>query len=79
MGLSGVQRPMKLAKYLHRLEWKVYVLTVKPVAYWQTDFSLLADCWGKKCARSTDFPRHEEWFGIQKPGLFPLHTGKQSD
>lgn len=43
LGLSGVQRPMKLAKYLHRLGWKVFVLTVKPIAYWQRDESLLSD------------------------------------
>ncbi len=43
LGLSGVQRPLKLAKYLSCSGWKVYVLTVKPVAYWQQDESLFAD------------------------------------
>lgn len=43
LGMAGVQRPLKLAKYLFRLGWKVYVLTVKPIAYWETDSTLLAD------------------------------------
>src|SRR3990172_5099975 len=43
VGMAGVQRPLGLAKYLHRLGWKVYVLTVKPVAYWETDTTLLED------------------------------------
>jgi len=43
LGMAGVQRPLKLAKYLFRLGWKVYVLTVKPVSYWETDDTLLKD------------------------------------
>ncbi|MGH8003407.1 MAG: glycosyltransferase [Limisphaerales bacterium] len=43
LGMAGVQRPLGLAKYLHRLGWKVYVLTVKPIAYWETDPTLLED------------------------------------
>jgi len=41
--MAGVQRPLNLAKYLFRLGWKVYVLTVKPIAYWQSDPTLLSD------------------------------------
>ncbi len=41
LGMAGVQRPLGLAKYLHRLGWRVYVLTVKPVSYWETDPTLL--------------------------------------
>ena len=43
LGMAGVQRPLGLAKYLHRQGWRVYVLTVKPVTYWETDPSLLDD------------------------------------
>ncbi|MCI0404461.1 MAG: hypothetical protein L0Z48_02345 [candidate division Zixibacteria bacterium] len=43
LGMAGVQRPLGLAKYLHRLGWRVYVLTVKPVVYWETDPALLED------------------------------------
>ncbi|HXF48132.1 MAG TPA: hypothetical protein VNL73_01740 [Verrucomicrobiae bacterium] len=41
LGMAGIQRPLGLAKYLHRLGWRVYVLTVKPVSYWETDSTLL--------------------------------------
>ncbi len=43
LGMAGVQRPLGLAKYLHRLGWRVYVLTVKPISYWETDATLLKD------------------------------------
>jgi glycosyltransferase involved in cell wall biosynthesis len=43
LGMAGVQRPLGLAKYLHRLGWRVYVLTIKPVSYWETDSTLLED------------------------------------
>ncbi|MGE5693436.1 MAG: glycosyltransferase [Candidatus Zixiibacteriota bacterium] len=43
LGMAGVQRPLGLAKYLHRQGWRVYVLTVKPISYWETDPSLLED------------------------------------
>ncbi len=41
MGLGGVQRMHKLAKYLPRFGYDVHVLTVKPVAYPAYDDSLL--------------------------------------
>ncbi len=43
LGMAGVQRPLGLAKYLFRLGWKVYILTVKPIAYWEADPTLLED------------------------------------
>lgn len=43
LGMAGVQRPLGLAKYLYRLGWKVYVLTVKPIPYWETDPTRLED------------------------------------
>ncbi len=43
LGMAGLQRPLGLAKYLFRLGWKVYVLTVKPIAYWEYDPTLLED------------------------------------
>lgn len=41
LGMAGVQRPLELAKGLYGLGWKVYVLTVKPISYWETDPTLL--------------------------------------
>jgi len=42
-GMGGVQRAAKLAKYLPQFGWDVTVLTVKDIAYYQKDESLLED------------------------------------
>jgi len=41
LGLGGVQRPAKLAKYLPQFGWKPTVLTVKTVTYYGYDPTLL--------------------------------------
>ncbi len=41
LGMGGAQRPAKFAKYLPEFGWQPTVLTVKPVAYWAEDASLL--------------------------------------
>ncbi|MDZ7724388.1 MAG: glycosyltransferase family 4 protein [candidate division KSB1 bacterium] len=41
LGMGGTQRPAKFAKYLHEFGWQPTVLTVKPVAYFAQDQSLL--------------------------------------
>jgi glycosyltransferase involved in cell wall biosynthesis len=43
MGLSGVQRTTKFAKYLTRYGWKPTVLTVTPTGYYAFDETLLAE------------------------------------
>ena len=43
MGLSGVQRTMKFAKYLSQFGWKPTVLTVNPTGYYAYDLSLLRE------------------------------------
>lgn len=43
LGLSGVQRVTKFAKFLPDFAWDVSVLTVKPRSYFAYDESLLAD------------------------------------
>jgi glycosyltransferase involved in cell wall biosynthesis len=43
LGMGGTQRPAKLAKYLPEFGWQPTVLTVKPIAYWAQDPSLLAE------------------------------------
>lgn len=43
MGMGGVQRAVKLAKYLSRSGWGITVLTVKDVLYYAHDSSLLED------------------------------------
>ncbi|MCP4728036.1 MAG: glycosyltransferase family 4 protein, partial [bacterium] len=41
MGMGGVQRAVKLAKYLSRIGWNISVLTVKDVLYHDYDYTLL--------------------------------------
>ncbi|MEX0601829.1 MAG: glycosyltransferase, partial [Bacteroidota bacterium] len=43
MGLSGVQRTLKFAKYLPQFGWKPTVLTVGPTGYYALDQSLLTE------------------------------------
>lgn len=43
MGLGGVQRPLKFAKYLPRFSWRPIIVTVKDVKYYGHDDSLLQE------------------------------------
>ncbi len=43
MGLSGVQRTLKFAKYLPQFGWQPTVLTVAPTGYYAHDLSLLEE------------------------------------
>ena len=43
LGLSGVQRTAKFAKYLPKYGWKPTVLTVTPTGYYALDPSLLEE------------------------------------
>lgn len=43
LGMGGTQRPAKFAHFLRDFGWEPTVLTVKPVSYWATDTTLLAD------------------------------------
>ena len=43
MGLSGVQRTVKFAKYLPQFGWQPTVLTVNPTGYYALDESLLKE------------------------------------
>ena len=43
LGMGGVQRPAKFAKYLSSFGWKPTVITVHPIVYWAHDPGLLAE------------------------------------
>lgn len=43
LGMGGTQRPAKFAKYLHEFGWEPVVLTVKPIAYFAQDDSMLKE------------------------------------
>jgi len=43
LGMGGTQRSAKFARYLPEFGWEPTVLTVKPIAYWAEDASLLEE------------------------------------
>ena len=43
MGLGGVQRPLKFARYLPAFGWRPVVATVKEVSYYNQDRTLLGE------------------------------------
>ncbi|MBS4015857.1 MAG: glycosyltransferase [Candidatus Latescibacteria bacterium] len=43
LGMSGVMRVTKFAKYLPRFDWQPLILTTKPIAYYHYDCELLND------------------------------------
>lgn len=47
MGLSGVQRTLKLVKYLHDFGWSSTVLTITPKTYFAFDESFLTELAGR--------------------------------
>jgi glycosyltransferase involved in cell wall biosynthesis len=52
LGMGGTQRVAKWGKYLLRLGWEVSVLTVKPIAYYAFDNSLLDELKSARIIRS---------------------------
>ncbi len=52
LGMGGTQRVAKWCKYLQRLGWQVSVLTVKPIAYYAFDDSLLLELEGVRIIRT---------------------------
>jgi len=52
LGMGGTQRVAKWAKYFLRFGWEVTVLTVKPIAYYAFDDSLLAELKGARIIRT---------------------------
>lgn len=55
LGLGGTQRAVKFAKYLPQFGWQPTVITVKPVAYWAYDDSLLNDVKNCEIIRTESF------------------------
>ena len=55
LGMSGVMRVTKLCKFLPEAGWQPLILTVKPVAYYGYDPSLLEDLKQAKFFRTETF------------------------
>ncbi|MFZ1082732.1 MAG: glycosyltransferase family 4 protein [Candidatus Kryptoniota bacterium] len=43
MGMSGVQRTLKFAKYLGNYDWEPTILTVTPTAYYALDYGMMRE------------------------------------
>jgi glycosyltransferase involved in cell wall biosynthesis len=77
LGMGGTQRVAKWCKYLQRLGWQMSVLTVKPIAYYAFDDSLLRELAGVRVIRTGSldparllylFRRKKESGGVGKVG-----------
>ncbi|MBN1562086.1 hypothetical protein JW998_17665 [candidate division KSB1 bacterium] len=66
LGLGGTQRVAKFVKYLPQFGWQPTVVTVKPIAYWATDESLMQDVKGARVIRTESFD----------PQRMMAHTGR---
>lgn len=55
LGMGGVQRPAKFAKYLPEFGWQPTVLTVKPLAYWAEDSTALSELADIRIVRTESF------------------------
>jgi hypothetical protein len=52
LGMGGTQRSAKFARYLPEFGWQPTVLTVKPIAYWAKDPTLLEELAGTEIVRT---------------------------
>jgi len=68
LGMGGVQRPLKWAKYLPNFGWKSRVITVKNIVYYARDYSLLKEIEEVPIYRteSLDPLRVAKWFKRNK-------------
>ncbi len=55
IGMGGTQRAAKFAKYLPEFGWEPTVITVKPIAYWAQDKSLLDELGDTRIIRTESF------------------------
>ena len=84
LGMGGVQRVVKWAKYLPQFGWEPHILSVKPIRYYAYDSSLLEEIQGISIDRteSWDLARLAERFFRKKaprsspksPSVFPGQT-----
>lgn len=61
LGMGGVQRPAKFAKYLQRYGWQPTVVTVEPIAYWAQDQELLRELDAIRIIRTESWDPQRLW------------------
>lgn len=72
LGMGGVQRPLKLAKYLPEFGWDVTVVTVAEPAYYALDQSLVSELPPSVTVRKVKAPDPGRWLRMH------TRTGKPS-
>ncbi|HPI72984.1 MAG TPA: glycosyltransferase family 4 protein [bacterium] len=61
LGMGGVQRPAKFAKYLQLYGWQPTVVTVEPIAYWAQDPELLRELNSIRIIRTESYDPQRLW------------------
>jgi glycosyltransferase involved in cell wall biosynthesis len=64
LGMGGVQRPLKLAKYLPEFGWDVTVITVAQPAYHVLDLSLVSELPSSVTVRPVKVPDPGHWLKL---------------
>lgn len=79
VGMSGVMRVTKLAKFLPRFNWQPIILTTKSIAYYHYDYKLLDDLQDIKIYRSEslDLARIMKLLKVPQSAI-KIGTGKLS-
>jgi hypothetical protein len=71
MGLSGVQRTVKFAKYLPDYGWKPHILTYTPNSFYAFDETLNEDFNGREIEIFRTFPKKLK---VQKTTKLPSYA-----
>ncbi len=78
LGMGGTQRLAKWCKYLKRLGATPAVITVKPIAYYARDESLLADVAGIEIIRTESLDPARVLFHLQKKSAAPTQAKRRN-
>ncbi len=77
LGLGGTQRIAKFVKYLPQFGWRPTVVTVKPIAYWALDESLLQDVADAKVVRTESLDPQRLMMRLGKSRLQPASGARK--
>ena len=77
LGMGGTQRLAKWCKYLQRDGWRPAVITVKPIAYYAYDETLLADLDGVTIIRAESLDPARVLFRLRRQPASPAYASKR--
>jgi glycosyltransferase involved in cell wall biosynthesis len=78
LGLGGTQRIAKFVKYLPQFGWQPTIITVKPIAYWALDDSLMQDVKEARIIRTESMDPQRLMARLGKGTIKPSVEGKRS-